>query len=162
MTGGRPRRRPWCFENVGPLVLALGAVVPLSACERPDPSLQPDRVLQEELGLTRADQVHRVTLTGGESERAEPVAVSIEQGAYVEFVTADFLVHEVIFERDSLGADQWAFLEGTDQVDSPPMVQRESRYVLAFEGAPPGRYPYSLQGNGADGRGVIVVRAPKP
>lgn len=136
--------------------------MPLLSCEHPDPSLQPDEVLQRELGLTSDDEVHRVTLTGGEAERAEPVAVSIAPGAYVEFITADFLVHEVMFERDSLSADQWAFLERTDQVGSPPLVQRESRYVLAFEGAPPGRYPYSLRGNGESGTGVIVVRAPEP
>jgi len=143
-------------------VLVLVALLPLAACDRPDPSLQPDEVLRGELGLTSDDEVHRVTLTGGEAERAEPVSVSIPPGAYVEFITSDFLVHEVVFEHDSLSADQWAFLERTDQIDSPPLVQRDSRYVLAFEGAPPGRYPYSLQGNGDAGRGVIVVREPEP
>lgn len=161
MTLGRPVR-PQCFGSAGRLLVALGVVISPGACERPDPSLQPDAVLRAELGLTNSDEVHRVTLTGGEAERAEPVAVSIAPGAYVEFITADWFVHEVIFERDSLSDDQWAFLERTDQVDSPPLVQRESRYVLAFEDAPPGRYPYSLHGNGMAGRGVILVRAPAP
>ena len=126
-----------------------------------DPKLQPDEVLQSELGLTLRDRVHRITLTGGEAERAEPVAVSVAPGAYVEFITADWFVHEVIFTADSLGAEQRAFLERTDQVASPPLVHRDSRYVLAFEGAPAGRYPYTIEGNGRAGRGVIVVGDPE-
>lgn len=129
----------------------------LGSCGAPDPNLQPDELLQEELGLTPRDRVYRVTLTGGVVERADPVVVSLESGAYVEFITTDWLIHEVIFDADSLAADQWAFLERTDQVESPPLIHREGRYVLAFEGAPPGRYPYTIQGNTRAGRGVIVV-----
>lgn len=83
--------------------------------------------------------------------------MSIEPGSYVEFVTTDWLVHEVRFEIDSLGTAQRAFLERTDQVASPPLIERESRYVLSFVEAPPGRYGYRLEGNGRAGRGVIVV-----
>ena len=96
-------------------------------------------------------------------ERADPELVSVENGAYVEFVSTDWLIHEVIFETDSLSAEQRAFLERTDQVASPPLVERDSRYVLLFDDAPPGRYPYRLEGNGRSGRGIIEVgssRAP--
>jgi plastocyanin len=145
---------------VGSLVLVLASSA-WFACDPPDGQLQPDQVLQSELGLTANDQVHRVTLTGGAAEKADPIAVSIDVGAYVEFITTDWLIHEVLFDRDSLDAAQWAFIERTDQAESPPLLQRDSRYVLSFEGAPPGRYPYSLQGNREPGRGVIVVRAPE-
>jgi plastocyanin len=134
----------------------------LGCQEPPDPSLQPDEVLQGELGLTPADRVHRVRLTGGAVERADPVLVSIEPGTYVEFVTTDWLVHEVVFETDSMDGGQLAFLERTDQVASPPLIERDSRYVLSFAAAPLGRYPYRLEGNGRSGRGVIVVTAPAP
>jgi plastocyanin len=126
----------------------------------PDPTLQPDSLLQAELGLTLEDRVFRVAVTGGQGERAEPAALSIEPGAYVEFVTTDWLVHEIIFDTDSLGVAQRAFLESTDQVASPPLIERASRYVLSFVGAPPGRYTYRLEGNTRPGRGVIVVAAP--
>jgi plastocyanin len=118
-------------------------------------------LLQAELGLTLEDRVHRVRLAGGEVERADPLRVSIEPGAYVEFVTTDWMIHEVIFELDSLSAKQRAFLEHTDQIASPPLIQLDSRYVLAFEGAPPGRYVYRLEGNGRAGRGVILVIPPE-
>lgn len=147
------RRRLFTFVCCAPVV--VGACAP-----EPDPALQPDQVLQAELGLTLEDRVYRVALTGGPVERAEPAALSVEPGAYVEFVTTDWLIHEVLFETDSLGALQRAFLERTDQVESPPLLERESRYVLSFVDAPPGRYTYLLEGNGRPARGVIVVAAP--
>ena len=136
-------------------------LVALSCEPPPDPETQPDEILQAELGLTLRDRVHRVTLTGGPTERADPVAISIEPGSHVEFVTSDWLIHEVIFESDSVGGARWAFLERTDQAASPPLINRDSRYALSFEGAPPGRYPYLIEGNGASGRGVIIVTDPQ-
>ncbi|MBM4183054.1 MAG: hypothetical protein FJ207_02380 [Gemmatimonadetes bacterium] len=144
-----------------PLTSSLAAVVLGAACApEPDPTLQPDEVLQAELGLSLEDRVYRVAITGGPVERAEPAAISIEPGAYVEFITTDWLIHEVLFETDSLGTAERSFLERTDQVASPPLIERESRYVLSFAGAPPGRYTYRLEGNGRSARGVIVVAAP--
>jgi plastocyanin len=140
---------------------AAGVICSVLLGCQPDPTLQPDEVLQGELGLTARDRVHRVLLTGGETEHADPAAVSIEPGAHVEFVTTDWLIHEVIFERDSVAEPAWLFLERTDQTASPPLIDKESRYVLSFERAPLGRYPYRLEGNGRPGRGVIVVAEPQ-
>jgi plastocyanin len=142
-------------------LLVCCAATALAACapER-DPTLQPDEVLQSELGLTPDDRVYRVAISGGSVERADPAALSIEPGTYVEFVTADWLVHEVLFETDSLGAAQREFLQRTHQVASPPLIDRESRYVLSFVDAPTGRYTYRLEGNGRPARGVIVVATP--
>jgi plastocyanin len=140
---------------------ALAVVLAVACRPEPDPTLQPDAVLQAELGLTLDDRVHRVSVTGGDVERSDPAALSIEPGSYVEFVTTDWLVHEIRFEIDSLGTAQRAFMERTDQVASPPLIERESRYVLSFVEAPPGRYGYRLEGNGQAGRGVIVVVVPE-
>jgi len=140
---------------LGAAILMVGSCEPL-----PDPDTLPDDVLQAALGLTVADRVHRVTLTGGASERADPVALSVEPGSYVEFVTADWLIHEVMFEADSIDARLWSFLRQTDQTASPPLINRESRYVLSFQGAPTGRYPYLIEGNGGAGHGVIIVTEP--
>lgn len=121
------------------------------------PELRPDQVLEDELGLTDRDEVHRITVTGGDFEQVEPPEVQIEPGAYVEFFTTDWRVHEVIFELDSLGAEARRFLEDTDQVASPPMLRRESRFVVSFGDAPEGRYPFVVEGNTAPGRGAVVV-----
>ncbi|HBD99280.1 MAG TPA: hypothetical protein DC060_13915 [Gemmatimonadetes bacterium] len=123
-----------------------------------DSELQPDEVLRSELGLTDRDEVHRVLITGGVVELAAPRATTIQPGAYLEFVTGDWLVHEIIFELDSLLPDARAFLERTDQVASPPMLRLDSRFVVDFEGSPPGRYPFVVEGSGAPGHGVVVVK----
>jgi hypothetical protein len=142
------------------LAVILSAV---ASCEPPpDPDTLPDEVLQAELGLTTSDRVHRVELTGGKREQADPVVVSIEPDAHVEFITTDWLIHEVIFDEDSLVGGRWDFLESSDQTSSPPLIDKESRYLLSFVGAPTGRYPYRIEGNGAAGRGVIIVTGPPP
>jgi hypothetical protein len=144
------------------LHIAVTALLLGAGCRsEPDLTLQPDSILRAELGLAREDRVYRVALTGGEVERAEPAALSIESGAYVEFVTTDWLVHEILFDSAALTPSQRGFLERTDQMFSPPMIDRGSRYVLSFVDAPPGRYTYRLEGNGSASRGTIVVAAPE-
>jgi plastocyanin len=107
--------------------------------------------------LSDKDEVHRIVLSGGEREVFDPEQVEIVQGVWVEFVSADWRVHEIRFEVDSLSAAGRTFLEDTDQVASPPLVDRGARFVVSFAGAPDGRYPFIAEGNGAPGRGVVIV-----
>ena len=143
--------------------MAVGAALAMAtaaACSRPpgpDPALQPDSVLRAELGLGDADQVHRVEIRGGAQEQLAPAEIQVPQGHWVEFVTADWRVHEVRFEVDSLDADALDFLAGTDQVDSPPLIELGARFVVSFADAPEGRYPYLVEGNALPARGVVVV-----
>jgi hypothetical protein len=102
-----------------------------------------------------------VSVTGGEVERADPAALSIEAGSYVEFFSTDWLVHEILFDTASLTPEQRGFLRSTDQVHSPPLIDRGSRYVLSFVDAPPGRYGFRLEGNGRASLGAIVVAGPE-
>ena len=139
-----------------PVLCALLFTASGTSCQA-NPELQPDELLWSELGLTDRDEVHRVVITGGDAELAAPQATTIQPGAYLEFVTGDWFVHEVTFELDSMLPGACAFLESTDQVASPPLLRLDSRYVVDFEGSPPGRYPYLLEGSGAAGRGVVVV-----
>ena len=147
----RPRLTgPFLFLCFGPVLVSIG-------CEPRDPELIPDTYLQSELGLTDRDRVHTISISGGTMERADPGLVSVRVGDFVQVVSADWRVHEFMFEIDSLSAPARGFLERTDQVASPPLLQQGSRFVLAFSEAPPGRYPYALLGNTEAGRGVIVV-----
>ncbi len=148
--GLRPRAVSWVL-----LAVVVG-------CKgQPNPEFRPDETLKRELGLTDLDEVHRVTLTGAEAEAIDSPSVTVAPGAYVEFVTADWRIHEVHFELDSLDAPARSFLERSDQASSPPLVDRDSRFVVWFDRAPPGRYSYVVQGNGASARGVVIVR-PNP
>lgn len=142
-----------------PFVTATGLALVALGCrgEPPPPAFPPDSVLRTELGLTDADEVHRVAITGGEREILDPVEIRVPVGAWVEFVTMDWRVHQVRFAMDSLDAVRRAFLRDTDQVDSPPLVDRDARFVVSFSGAPEGRYPFVAEGNGAPTRGVVVV-----
>ena len=149
--------RCWRTCSAGPLLLTGALVLGNVACSQPDPELVPDDVLRRELGLTEEDRVYTVTISGGKIEVADPVIDSVPAGSYVQFVTADWFVHEILFDADNLGSEARAFLEHTDQMASPPLLQQNSRYVVSFEGAPPGRYPYAVEGNGRPGRGLIVV-----
>jgi plastocyanin len=151
--GRRLARATW--PGTG-LILA-GLLSSCSAGEGADSELAPDALLQRELGLVEADRVHTVRITGGDVETAEPALDSVAIGSYVQFVTEDWLVHEVIFEADSLSEDALAFLERTDQMASPPLLRRDSRFGVSFSGAPAGRYRYLMEGNGRPGSGVIVV-----
>ena len=145
------------------VVSLLLAVVLVGGCrgEEVPPDLQPDAVLRRELGLTDADRVHRVLLTSAERERLTPDSVVLPRGAWVEFVTGDWRLHEVRFVMDSLRAAGRAFLESTDQAASPPLVDRDARFVVFFGDAPTGRYPFVVEGNGRPAHGVVVV-VPKP
>jgi plastocyanin len=124
----------------------------------PPPENRPDTVLRTELRLTDRDEVHRVTLTGGTSEVLDPVETTLPPGAWIEFVAADGRIHEVTFEADSLGAEALAFMQRTDQLSSPPLVNLGQRFVVSFRDAPQGRYPFRVEGNGGPARGVVVVK----
>jgi plastocyanin len=131
-----------------------------AAC-RPDPEFRPDETLQAELGLTERDEVHTVTITGGEVEHSEPSVTTVSPGVFVQFVTTDWLVHEVIFEADSMLAEALDFMTLNDQMVSPPLMHKDSRFVVSFLDAPAGRYPFRLEGNGGSARGAVIVTDPE-
>ena len=62
-----------------PFLCALLIAAAGTSCQV-DSELQPDEVLRSELGLTDRDEVHRVVITGGDVELAEPQATTIQPG----------------------------------------------------------------------------------
>jgi plastocyanin len=132
-----------------------------SACKKPDTSLQPEKLLQDSLGLAVQDRVHRIQLTSpGNVETIAPDTMRVAPGDYVEFTTGDGKVHAVSFVLDSLPAGGADFLRTSAQESSPPLISPESRFLVSFKDAPVGRYPFVVAGNGPDGRGAIVVAPP--
>lgn len=154
----RVRGRSRILRVLVPGLLASGALVGCRAAP-PSEDHPPDERLRSELGLTDKDQVYRVTVgVDGYAEQATPGSLEIPPGAWVEFVSEDWRVHQVRFEEDSLSADGRDFLVSSDQVASPPMVDRDARFVVSFADAPPGRYPFVVEGSATTARGVVVVR----
>ena len=157
----RDRGRGLTGSRRASLLVGLSLVLVLEGCEPPpDPDLVPDDRLRAELGLTERDRVHTVAVRAGVGERSDPESLEVLVGDLVQFVSTDWMVHEVHFELDSVSAAARAFLEETMQAASPPLLQRDARFVMTFASAPPGRYPYRLEGNREEGRGVIVVIGP--
>lgn len=159
-----PRARSASLYRV-PLVLFLVGCAGLTACRaQEEPNLNPpDSLLQDSLGLTAADHVHRVVLSSQNgSESVQPTDLSIEPGHYVEFVTEDGRVRTVSFMLQGLTPAQTEFLRSTGQDRSPPLVELGSRYVVQFTDAPPGRYPFLVEGNERTIQGVVTVKSPEP
>ena len=75
----------------------------------------------------------------------------------VRFISSDAGSHAIAFDGDAMSPDARAFLERTGQLRSPPLLAAESRWVMSFEGAPPGDYPFRCPTHGV--RGSIIVNA---
>ena len=110
------------------------------------------------LDLRAGAELHSVTLGGrGSEEHAVPTRIVIEPGDAVEFRTVDRRVHTVRFPEDSLDLDGRRFLESTGQMASPPLVDRGGRFIVRFDDAPRGRYPFESRGHGGTAWGVVEV-----
>ncbi len=141
--------------------LAIGLIcIAFAACEPEVPvELRPDGVLRASLGLTDRDVVHTVQVRArGVAEIAEPSELPIEEGAWVSFQGGDTRGHVVRFDTLALSAAALSWVGQTDQAESPPLLTPASRWVVSFEGAPVGMYPFAVEGSGELGFGRIEVR----
>lgn len=137
-----------------------GAVLLSSGCA-PEPAVVTDPELRAELGIPDDTPIHRIELSGLQAEnRVVPRVVEARPGDVVQFVVMDNRVHLIRFLAEEVGAAEFDFLRSTFQDRPPPLVERGARLVLTFEGAPPGTYPFSAEGNGSSARGEIRVLRP--
>ena len=128
----------------------------MAGCESSHP---PDQVLRDSLGLEGSEEVHRVTLEVRENrEVVEPTSMEIPTGAMVEFVSADRFARVVAFVEEEVAAEGGEFLRRTGQLRSAPLVAPDSRFVVSFSDAPPGHYPFRVEGSYGTSDGTIVVR----
>lgn len=130
-----------------------------SACEPDAPPSRLDPELVSALGLEGHEVVRTISLDGDRgSVPVRPPRLEVGPADIVEFVTADRRVHAVAFPPDSLTPAQRRFLESTGQDASPPLIGQGSRFVVTFENAPAGRYPFVSRGHGEEAGGIIIVR----
>ncbi len=139
------------------LVIALLGVLPGCLREPPPPT---DPALAEALGLAPSTPIYRVDLVDrGGRVGVFPVGLDLVPGAVVQFVTRDRRVYSVHFERDGVPSQGWAFLDAAGQTASPPLVEEGARFVVSFEGAPPGTYRFRIQGQGEAAEGELRLGA---
>ncbi len=133
----------------------LVAAVTLIACSSGDDDLFESL---SALGIHDPGPVYVVSLAGwGGREQPVPDTVRIPPGAVVVFQVADFRVHTVTFAQDSLGLGQSEFITRASRGQSPPLIERGSRYIVSFAEAPPGTYPFRIGGFGSSAGGAVVV-----
>lgn len=114
------------------------------------------RLDSSEVSLPGAD-VHDVDIGGaGAADSLAPAALEVRPGDAVRFVAGDHRAHAIAFLADSLPPAARAWLEESQQLRGPPLVNRGSQWIVVFEGAPPGRYPFTCLSHGA--RGGVTVR----
>ena len=123
-------------SELGPRVLELDSV-------RVD---LPDSVRQL---VVRLD---RTTAADFELPHAE-----LRTGDIVRFEAADAGGHAIAFDGVELAPEARAWLESTGQMRSPPLVNAGVAWVITFENAPPGEYPFVCVTHGA--RGALTVGA---
>ena len=152
------RRGPGGGRSTGLLLVAGFLVASLAGCLRdvPPPS---DPELAEALGLSPRTPIYRIDLVDREGRVGLfPLDVELDPGAVLQFVTRDRRVYSVHFEREAMAAEAWGFLEGTRQTSSPPLTREGARFVVSFIGAPPGSYPFRVEGQSRPTRGEVRVR----
>jgi len=152
-----PRHAPRWGRRV---VLALLLLAPAVACgsESPPPS---DPELAEALGLPPRTPIYRFDLADRQGVVGLfPAEWEIPDGGVVQFVTRDPRVYSIHFERGAMSAEAWRFMQESGQESSPPLTREGARFVLSFEDAPPGAYPFRVEGQSETARGEIRVRDP--
>jgi hypothetical protein len=90
----------------------------------------------------------------------EPDSLVVEAGDWVDFEMGDGSPRLVVFALDSMPPENRSFLEGAGVRSSPPLVASGSHWVVSFREAPPGPYPFLVEGARAAVRGVIFVEGP--
>jgi hypothetical protein len=147
-------------EGLSPLrrwgwVIAFGFLLAGCLREEPPPT---DPELARQLGLAERTPIHRITLASREGRlRVMPGSRSVRPGDWVQFLAADQQIYAVRFQLEALDADQRIYLSTSAQEASPPLTVEGARFVVGFEGAPPGLYPFWVEGYGSTSEGVIRV-----
>jgi hypothetical protein len=145
----------------GLLALALLLLGGATGCLRePPPPSDPE--LAEALGLPADTPIHAVELVDRSGQVGVfPSTLALTSGSVVQFRTRDRRTYGVRFLVAEMSSAQRDFLSERGQVSSPPLVEEGARFVVTFQEAPAGRYPFVVEGQGSPGHGEIVVTGPE-
>ncbi len=126
-----------------------------------DPPPPTDPELAEALGLAPSTSIHTVHLVDRSGRVGVfPATLEVAGEAVVQFRTRDARVYGVRFLLAEMNSAQRDFLSEGGQGASPPLVEEGARFVVSLQGAPEGRYPFIVEGQGDPGEGEIRLRRP--
>lgn len=109
-----------------------------------------------EVNLGGGSAVHEIVIAGeAATDSIAPARVRARPGDALRFTTDDHRTHAMAFEADRLDPAIHAYLDATNQLRGPPLVNRGAAWVVLLEDAPAGRYPFLCRAHNA--RGVVVV-----
>jgi plastocyanin len=145
---GRAVRRP----GAG---ILFAIVVAVAACEAVGggATIELDTA---DVQLERGVELHEVTIRGtAAADSLLPARVAARPGDAVRFTIDDHRTHAIGFDVDRLEPAVRDYLESTNQLRGPPLVNRGGAWIVILDGAPPGRYPFLCRSH--DARGLLVV-----
>lgn len=149
--------RPWSRRSFRPAIVLL-VLAALVGCLR-EPAPPTDAELARELGISESTPIHRMHLAGsGSTTRVLPSQLELAEGAWLQVVVEDHRVYSFRFLLDEMEPEVAAFLRSTEQTGSPPLAQQGARFVLSFDSAPGGDYPFVVEGYGEAVRGTLRLR----
>jgi plastocyanin len=149
-TPGRPTGRSGVFVSL----LAALTIIGCEAVGGGD-TIQLDTA---EVQLSGA-RVHDLVIAGqADTDSIAPAGVRAQVGDAVRFTSGDHRTHAVAFDAARLDPHIREYLERTNQLRGPPLVNQGASWVVVLEDAPPGRYPFLCRSH--DARGVVVVGRP--
>ncbi len=130
----------------------------LAGCEADrGPPSHPE--LRAELAIGDDVVIHDILLSGrGDQSRLLPAYTEVDVGDLVHFRVMDLRVHRIRFDLEGLPEGGREFLRDTGQTSPPPLTEQDARLIFTFQGAPPGPYPFRVEGYGAPVEGEIRVR----
>lgn len=144
------------------VLAAVGTSLLVAAACSSEPEDPDVAALREVFGITADRAIHFVTLAGeGAWEGIDPSTLEVAPGDVVVFETGDWRVHTLAFDLEATPSDRRAFLEEFRQAASPPLLTLGSRFVVTFQDAPLGDYPFTSEAGGGSARGVVSVRVPE-
>ena len=149
------------FLRAASVSLTLGLLVGCGTPSNGEAPTDPDAALRDTLGISLQVNLHRIAL-GGERDRERifPDTVRAREGDVLAFETVDGRIHELAFEPDSLSPEVAEFLRRTRQLESPPLIDRGTRFLVDLTDAPDGRYVFSARTFGEPVYGVVTVGPP--
>lgn len=105
-----------------------------------------------EVRLEGGAEIREVWIGGaGALDSIAPSSVSVDPGDVVRFEVTDNRTHALAFAADALDPAARQFLEETQQLRGPPLVNEGAAWVVSLQDAPSGQYPFVCRSHGATG-----------